>query len=837
VSACTPQARSHPAPLAMGDAQVGNATPQHQQLPRLAQATSDPPWYQLREGYPFCTWCNRFAEEEHLRCKTHLRNQLWYGGEETAVAPDPVPPAASSVEEAPVPPVTAVAAQLDPVAQAHHRQRRLQVDVVPDGESHIFAIDGGTVDQLRLAISKRISHPVKALFLNVDGVRQGILHGSDMVAHVTTDEKCLEAELTGSGRLMPRARTPTPSPAPRRGRALWRHGLGESEAQLPPHNPQSLTRGDSSSHSRSPRRGAITHKRPVGTLEHHPPTPHRSDISCSLSGTPKHGAITHVQQVGTLAHRSQALPRGDRNSHPATPRHGAIAHLRPVATLTRQPRVSSNHSATPRHGDMLYEREAGTLAHHFQGLARGDRSSRPALPRRSAMTHMRPFGAPAHRYQALPRGDSSSSSRPALPRRGAMVRMRPVGAPVHHYQALPKGDSRSSRPALPTHSAMVGKRRRSPAKDPPPKSPPPKGPPPKDLPPKDLPPKTAARTTTTVHDEDAPQASVHVSPGRPSGTPADWNDPARAMHTGKAAMKALGRPQAIEDPDINKLLKWLGGRPIPYTNDAVTRVLGAPERMPDQEGAKAWRLPLQAIPEGVAQAMLEAGWRRAWHGSKPEALWSILADGELRASADPARGEQLLAGVRGVYSFHDGLKNKALGYARWTPIPSCGEWVLWSTVFELLVEERFRITPPVRTDQWIHPMRGVRLLALWVRGLRIELAPGGLWFKPHWVPEEEAAPREHRLFEQMPSSVQPGQATARATTTVADQDAPQNLVRTMKNSGGRSLHHGGRRGCPALVRHYQDLPRGARSSRSASLDSARAIQQQPFRHLWVWRHP
>ena len=37
--------------------------------------------------------------------------------------------------------------------------------------------------------------------------------------------------------------------------------------------------------------------------------------------------------------------------------------------------------------------------------------------------------------------------------------------------------------------------------------------------------------------------------------------------------------------------------------------------------------------------LLAAGWRRAGHGSKPEALWSILADGELRASADPARGE------------------------------------------------------------------------------------------------------------------------------------------------------------------------------------------------------
>ena len=217
MSACTPQARSHPAPLAMGDAQVGNATPQHQQLPRLAQATRDAPWYQLREGYPFCTWCNRFAEEEHLSGKMHLRRQQWwYGGEEKAAAPDPVQPAASPVEEAPVPPVTAVAAQLDPVAQAHHRQHRLQVDVVPDGESHIFAIDGGTVDQLRLAISERISHPVKAIFLTVGGVRQGILHGSDMVTHVTADGECLEAELTSPIRLMPRARTPTPLPAPGR---------------------------------------------------------------------------------------------------------------------------------------------------------------------------------------------------------------------------------------------------------------------------------------------------------------------------------------------------------------------------------------------------------------------------------------------------------------------------------------------------------------------------------------------------------------------------------------------------------------------------------------------
>ena len=51
-------------------------------------------------------------------------------------------------------------------------------------------------------------------------------------------------------------------------------------------------------------------------------------------------------------------------------------------------------------------------------------------------------------------------------------------------------------------------------------------------------------------------------------------------------MRALGWPEAMEDPDINRLLRWLGGRPIPHTNDAVAKVLGRQERMPDHEGAR-----------------------------------------------------------------------------------------------------------------------------------------------------------------------------------------------------------------------------------------------------------
>ena len=56
-------------------------------------------------------------------------------------------------------------------------------------------------------------------------------------------------------------------------------------------------------------------------------------------------------------------------------------------------------------------------------------------------------------------------------------------------------------------------------------------------------------------------------------------------------------------------------------------------------------------------------WRRAWHGTKLEALYSILFHGRLAESRDEAGG-RLFPAARGVHMHKDETKEKADNYMR-----------------------------------------------------------------------------------------------------------------------------------------------------------------------------
>merc|ERR1719471_1124194 len=99
---------------------------------------------------------------------------------------------------------------------------------------------------------------------------------------------------------------------------------------------------------------------------------------------------------------------------------------------------------------------------------------------------------------------------------------------------------------------------------------------------------------------------------------------------------------------------FLGQRPG-RSGRPVLELLGAPVGQAGGWHRLEW-LPLGACSRAELEA---AGWIRAWHGCKFEALYSIMFHGCLLESRDPARGERLLDGAPGVYVHKDGTGHKA----------------------------------------------------------------------------------------------------------------------------------------------------------------------------------
>ena len=107
----------------------------------------------------------------------------------------------------------------------------------------------------------------------------------------------------------------------------------------------------------------------------------------------------------------------------------------------------------------------------------------------------------------------------------------------------------------------------------------------------------------------------------------------------------------------------------------------------------------------------DTDWKRAWHGSKIEALYSIMSHQEINSSEDEGRGHRFLENKPGVYCFGDDLRSKAAYYARYVPLFRDGTF--WSVTWELRVDRSRRVSVK-RSDQWAQPEDTVEMVALWV---------------------------------------------------------------------------------------------------------------------------
>ena len=190
--------------------------------------------------------------------------------------------------------------------------------------------------------------------------------------------------------------------------------------------------------------------------------------------------------------------------------------------------------------------------------------------------------------------------------------------------------------------------------------------------------------------------------------------------------------------EIKEFLRFLDLR-LDRDGVSISRKLGQPEPL----ASGCWRLKWTSFDEAalpkepLGQWENEATWLRAWHGTKIEALYSIMYHGRLAASHQS--GDRFFKDKPGVYVFNDQLKDKAIWYSRLVPLMQDG--VFWSALWEVRVDRSDRVPlSSVGTDQWAQSERSVRLEALWVLGRTHDSMETGLSIAEHWRPEHEANP-------------------------------------------------------------------------------------------------
>ena len=216
------------------------------------------------------------------------------------------------------------------------------------------------------------------------------------------------------------------------------------------------------------------------------------------------------------------------------------------------------------------------------------------------------------------------------------------------------------------------------------------------------------------------------------GLPSDWNAEAALTWCDRVSRK-FRTHSATNEVQIDEILSFLEQR-LDAVGQPVVRKLGHPEAQSD-----GWiRFELLDLGREELASLENAGWVRAWHGCRLEALYCILYQGRLAESSDRSRGERHLDGAPGVYLHQDKTRGKAEGYS--PKVDLCGSGVFWSAMFETRVNREDKVRVPRRTDQWVQRARSVKLVALWVFGSRVEDLRAGDSVQESWVPDMEANP-------------------------------------------------------------------------------------------------
>eukprot|EP00930_Biecheleria_cincta_P067929 TRINITY_DN548_c1_g2_i1.p1 TRINITY_DN548_c1_g2~~TRINITY_DN548_c1_g2_i1.p1 ORF type:complete len:1108 (+),score=152.38 TRINITY_DN548_c1_g2_i1:117-3440(+) len=187
------------------------------------------------------------------------------------------------------------------------------------------------------------------------------------------------------------------------------------------------------------------------------------------------------------------------------------------------------------------------------------------------------------------------------------------------------------------------------------------------------------------------------------------------------------------------LRKMLESRPGPQ-NVSLLQRLGPPLRHEDGWFSFAW---VEFTLEAKTKLEAHGGtWKQAWHGSKLEALYSILYHKHLFASRDRDLGERLFEGMPGVYVHKNRTSQKAENYLRFVPL--CEDGIFWACKWEVLVDRKRALDEHKNTDQWVQAEDSVQLVALWLCGRTFDEMRSGDQVSKRWFPEHEADPRKNR---------------------------------------------------------------------------------------------
>ena len=243
-----------------------------------------------------------------------------------------------------------------------------------------------------------------------------------------------------------------------------------------------------------------------------------------------------------------------------------------------------------------------------------------------------------------------------------------------------------------------------------------------------------------AHDEAAAAAHPPHFDAFAHGVPTDWDRPKdNALYWGERTRRYFeavsGSGGVVPRADICAVLKFLQLRTGP---DGLPVALRLGPEIPKEDGWTSLRWLGLTVEE---RTRLETeGWEHAWHGSKIEAMYSILYHGRLFESRN--EGDRWLTGAPGVYVHKDKTSHKAENYIRFVPL--CGDGIFWAVKWEVLVDRSQRVKPPRKTDQWVQRGCSVRLVALWLCGRTIDGMREGTEVAKRWVPELEANPMEAR---------------------------------------------------------------------------------------------
>ena len=188
--------------------------------------------------------------------------------------------------------------------------------------------------------------------------------------------------------------------------------------------------------------------------------------------------------------------------------------------------------------------------------------------------------------------------------------------------------------------------------------------------------------------------------------------------------------------DRNFLIQFLASRPIPGTTKTFAKSLLQPPTEHSQDGFTWFRYEIAWQPREIIRKkkLLREGWRRAFHGTQWQFLYSILCNG-VKGGASPGRRSRV-----GVFS-HATLW-RASAYQVWTFMP---DGVAWTVCCEVLIDPAKSIG--CGNQQTCSNEEGVFLIAFWISGITFaemkNLAisePGYVSLVGQWDPASETHP-------------------------------------------------------------------------------------------------